>query len=374
MEQIVSTQHTASIANLDQDYRRIGISRDEIVTSEDGARTDGGRGTYEWWYFDAHLDNGATLVAIFMTKDLSTPGKPLAPMIRLNLDLPDGRRKSFIRTYPADTFSAAGQTADVRIDGNRFVGDLSHYEIDVEIDDLKVSVSLDATIRPWRPDTGYLVFGENRDAEFSWLPSVPEGMVAGYYEIDGVRTDVTGIGYHDHNWGNIGMTAIINDWYWARGQAGPYSVIASYITSHEKYDFTEIPIFMLARDGEIVADRAEYVRFRASDVYVDPKTKKPVAYTTQYFYDDGADRYVVTFRKRRELVAATFVEQMHGWRKLAARLVRFDGAYLRFVGDLTVERWSGAKRVETYTNEAIWEIMYFGHPRTDYRAPVRIGR
>lgn len=370
----MSTKHTASIANLDRDYRRIGISRDEIVESEDGARTDGGRGTYEWWYFDAHLDSGATLVVIFMTKDLSTPGKPLAPMIRLNLDLPDGTSRSFIRTYPAHTFSAAGHTADVRIDGNTFSGDLSHYEIEVEIDDLKVSVSLDATIRPWRPDTGYLVFGESRDAEFSWLPSVPEGTVEGFYEIDGVRTEVAGIGYHDHNWGNIGMTAIINDWYWARGQAGPYSVIASYITSHEKYDFEEIPIFMLARDGEIVADRAEYVRFRASDVYVDPTTGKPVADVTQYFYDDGADRYVVTFRKRRELVAATFVEQMNGWRRLAARLVRFDGAYLRFVGDITVERWSGATLAETFTNEAIWEVMYFGHARTDDKAPVRLGR
>ena len=370
----MSTKHTASIANLDEDYRRIGISRDAIVTSEDGARTDGRRGTYEWWYFDAHLDNGAKLVVIFMTKDLSTPGKPLAPMIRLNLDLPDGTSRSFIRTYPAESFWAASQTADVRIAGNSFVGDLSHYQIDVEVDDVKVSVSLDATIRPWRPDTGYLVFGEDRDQEFAWLPAVPEGAVEGFYEVGGVRAEVNGVGYHDHNWGNVGMTSIINDWYWARGKAGPYSVIASYITSHEKYDFEEIPIFMLARDGKVVADRAEYVRFRATDAYIDPKTKKPVANVTKYFYYDGADRYVVTFTKRRDLVAATFVEQMNGWRKLAARLVRFDGAYLRFVGDLTVERWSGADLVETFSDEAIWEIMYFGHPRKDAKSPVRIGR
>jgi hypothetical protein len=370
----VSNSHTASIANLDQDYRRIGISRDVIVASEDGARTDGRRGTYEWWYFDAHLNDGAKLVVIFMTKDLSTPGKPLAPMIRLNLDLPDGTSKSFIRSYPADSFSAASESAAVRIAGNTFVGDLSHYEIDVEIDDVRVSVSLDATIRPWRPDTGYLVFGDKRDREFSWLPAVPEGKVAGFYEVDGVRTEASGVGYHDHNWGNVGMTTIINDWYWARGQAGPYSVIASYITSHEKYGFEEIPIFMLARDGKIVADRAKFVRFRASGAYIDPKTKKPVANVTKYFYDDGVDRYVVTFAKRRDLVAATFVEQMTGWRKLAAQFIRFDGAYLRFVGDLTVERWSAGSLVETFSDEAIWEIMYFGHPRKDDKSPVRIGR
>jgi predicted secreted hydrolase len=25
---------------------------------EDGIRTSGEKGTYEWWYFDAHLDDG----------------------------------------------------------------------------------------------------------------------------------------------------------------------------------------------------------------------------------------------------------------------------------------------------------------------------
>lgn len=359
----MSTPHTASIAGLEQDYRRIGISRDEIVASEDGARTDGRRGTYEWWYFDAHLDDGAKLVVIFMTKDLSSPGKPLEPMIRLNLDLPDGTSKSFIRTYDADAYEAGVQSAEVWIAGNSFIGDLSHYEIDVEIDEVRVRVSLDATIRPWRPDSGFLVFGEERDKEFSWLPAVPEGKVTGFYEIQGVRSEAVGVGYHDHNWGNIGMTKIINDWYWARGQAGPYSVIASYITAHERYDFADIPIFMLARDGEIIADRAEYVTFTASDVYVDPKTRKPIANVTEYIYDDGIDRYVITFRRQRDLVAATFVEQMDGWRRIAARLVRFDGAYLRFVGELTIEHWSGGKRIEAYSNEAIWEVMYFGHPR-----------
>ncbi|MEV6283969.1 lipocalin-like domain-containing protein [Kribbella sp. NPDC051770] len=359
----MTTTHTASIADSDLDYRRIGISRDKIAAWEDGARTDGRSGTYEWWYFDAHLDDGAKLVVIFMTKDLSAPNKPLTPMIRLNLDLPDGRSRSFIRTFAAESYSAATEHADVRIAGNRFTGDLTHYEIDAEIDDVRVQVTLDAQIRPWRPHTGYIVFGPERNEELSWLPAVPQGAVQCTYEVDGVRTETSGVGYHDHNWGNIGMTSIINDWYWARGQAGPYSVIASYITAHKKYGFDPVPIFMLARDGEIIADDAEFVTFEASDVYTDATTGKPVANVTRYSYDDGDDRYVVTCTRRRDLVANTFVEQMEGWRKLAAKLVGFDGAYLRFTGDITVERWSGTELVESFSDEAIWELMYFGHAR-----------
>ncbi|GAA5136869.1 hypothetical protein GCM10023339_76380 [Alloalcanivorax gelatiniphagus] len=365
----MTTRHTASIASTNDDYRRIGISRDHVATREDGARTDGRKGTYEWWYFDAHLDDGAKMVVIFMTKDLSAPKRPLSPMIRLNLDLPDGRSFKFIPDYSAESFSAASDHADVRIGTNRFTGDLNRYEIDVEIDDVKIHVALDAQIRPWRPETGYLVFGAKRDLEFSWLPAVPQGVVTGSYEVAGMRNDVTGIGYHDHNWGNVGMMSIINDWYWARGQAGPYSVIASYITAHKRYEYDPIPIFMLARDGEIIADDADLVTFAADDTYIDEKTGKPVANVTTYTYEVDTERYVVSFKRSRDLVANTFLEQMSGVRKLAARLIGFDGAYLRFVGDLTVERWDGANLVESFTDEAIWELMYFGHARTDRVRP-----
>ncbi|AWS42526.1 hydroxyneurosporene dehydrogenase [Streptosporangium sp. 'caverna'] len=355
----------AGIARTDADYRRIGIRPDVVAEWEDGARTDGRRGTYEWWYFDAHLDDGATLVVIFMTKDLSTPGKPLSPVIRLNLDLPDGRRYNVIQDFPAASFSARTDRADVRIAGNVFSGDLAHYEIRADVGGVRVDVALDAEIRPWRPHTGHLLFGEKRDLEFSWLPAVPQGTVRGSYEVAGVRTEVGGVGYHDHNWGNVGMMSIIHDWYWARGQAGPYSVIASYITAHKKYGYEPIPIFMLARDGRVVADDASRVRFEALDTYLDGKTGKPVARTTRYHYDDGDDGYVVTFTKHRDLVANTFVEQMKGWRKAAARLIRVDGAYLRFTGDLTIEHRKHGETVETFTEEAIWELMYFGHARTE---------
>ncbi|ODU06093.1 MAG: hydroxyneurosporene dehydrogenase [Pseudonocardia sp. SCN 72-86] len=357
------TSHKAGIARADADYRRIGLSPDTVELWEDGARTDGRSGTYEWWYFDSHLDNGATLVVIFMTKDLAAPGKPLSPMIRLNLDLPDGRKYQVIKDFPAESYTASCERPDVRISDNIFRGDLSHYEIRVEVDGIKVDVTLDSDIRPWRPHTGYVVFGTERDREFSWLPSVPQGTVRGTVEVDEVRSDVTGIGYHDHNWGNVGMMSIINDWYWARGQAGPYSVISSYITAHEKYDFEPIPIFMLARDGEIVADDASKVTFEATGIYTDEATGKPVGNVTRYTYRDGDDEYIVTFTRKRDLVANKFVDQMKGWRKAAAKLVRVDGAYLRFTGELTVSYRKGSQELEAFTEQAIWELMYFGHAR-----------
>jgi transposase-like protein len=51
-------------SNDPQDYARLGLARKEIKPWEDGARTDDRPGSYEWWYFDAHLVDGTKLVVV----------------------------------------------------------------------------------------------------------------------------------------------------------------------------------------------------------------------------------------------------------------------------------------------------------------------
>src|SRR5579864_7640942 len=97
----------AVMANSDADYERLGLSRTLIEPWEDGARTDNPAGSYEWWYFDAHLADGAKLVVVFMNKDVAEPQKPLSPLLRLELDLPDGRRFEKLIHFPAQAWSSA---------------------------------------------------------------------------------------------------------------------------------------------------------------------------------------------------------------------------------------------------------------------------
>ena len=355
----------AVIAGSDTDYSRLGLARDRIQLWEDGARTDDRPGSYEWWYFDAHLDDGAKLVVVFMDKDLSTPQKPLDPTILLNLDLADGRTFNKVAKFDPAAWTAARDRADVRIGDNRFTGDLNSYRITAAIDDIAVDITLDGDVPPWRPETGYLQFGHDRAHEFSWLPSVPKGRVALRYRVGDEQFESTGTGYHDHNWGNVGLPDIVHDWYWARGQAGPYSVIASYITAHRRYGYAPIPIFMLARDGAVIADDSARVTFEALGPYVDTLTGKPVANVTRYSYRSGDDRFVVTFTRHHDLTRDRMVERLGAVRRAAAALLRFDGAYLRFAGEIRVEHWRGDELIDQFAaDDAIWELMYFGHARS----------
>ncbi len=355
----------AVIAHSPGDYERLGMSPTSIEPWEDGARTDDSPGTYEWWYFDAHLVDGAKLVIAFMNKDIADPQKPLSPLLRLELDLPDGRHFEKPIDFPAAAWSAARDHADVRLGSNRFTGDLHTYRIEATAEEISVEVTLTGEVPAWRPGSGYMLFGADRSLEFAWLPSVPQGAVTVRYTVDGEQHDTTGVGYHDHNWGNVGLMKIVHDWYWARGQAGPYSVIASYITSTKRYGFEPMPIFMLAHDNVVIGDDPTKVTFERDGIYDDETTGKPVARITRYIYQDGEDRYVVSFTRTRDLTLSRMIDNVKGVKHIAARLAHFDGAYLRFAGDIEVSHHHGSELIETHKNEAIWELMYFGHARLE---------
>jgi hypothetical protein len=74
-------------------------------------------------------------------------------------------------------------------------------------------------------------------------------------------------------------------------------------------------------------------------------------------------RAVVTFIRERDLSRSRMIEGIHGPKRALARLARFDGAYLRFTGQVLVERYLHGNSVEKFSDDAIWELMYFGHAR-----------
>jgi hypothetical protein len=352
------------LADTSQDYARLGIERHEVAPFEDGMRTTGAPGDYEWWYFDAHLDDGAKLVVVFYTKSLLGAFGPLAPLVRIDLELPDGRSFEKMVNFEPGRFKAATDGCDVRIGDNVFTGDLHTYRIHVALEEVEVDVTLVGEVPAWRPETGHIYFGEGAERKlFGWLPSVPQGAVTATYTVDGKTARTTGVGYHDHNWGDAVMPELMHDWYWARGRVGDRTVVASYITAEEKYGYEPLTIFMLAENGRIVTDDTSKVTFSTDRVDTDQATGKPVADITRYDYRDGDDRYVVTFTRDRTILRTRFLDDMPADERALAESIGFDGAYLRFAGPLTIRHETPGARAAEEGEEAIWELMYFGHAR-----------
>lgn len=351
----------ARFADSPEDFAKLGLRPGRVDVFEDGMRTDGGPGSYEWWYFDARLEEGSSLVITFFTKPQLNPDGELAPFATLELDRPGRPTLRAEAHVSSHLFSAGRDRCDVRIGRNTFRGDLHEYAIHFSQGDVTVDVALTSQVPPWRPASGYMYFGEHDEHFFAWLPSVPQGTVAVDLEVRGTKEHLHGIGYHDHNWGDVSMTRLINHWYWGRAQAGDYSIVASYIVAEKAYGSAELPIFMLAKAGRIIADDARKVSFHVEDEHLDPVSGKPVANVVVYEYEDGPERYRIRYRRSETIVDDRLIERVRGVRHLLARLARFDGAYLRFTGNVQLEHYVDRELTEEVSDPGIWEMMYFGH-------------
>ncbi len=66
-------------------YEKLGIKEGETAIWEDGMRTDGKSGSYEWWYVDMELNDGITVVAAFYTKSGFDVSGPSNPQVKLTI-------------------------------------------------------------------------------------------------------------------------------------------------------------------------------------------------------------------------------------------------------------------------------------------------
>ena len=293
-----------SVRSCDEaDYQRLGMSKTEIAVWEDGMRTSGGKGNFEWWYFDAKTEDGSTLVIVFYTKSILEINDPLTPLITVTLSDPDGK-KILSRLYEGDRDDChfSKDQCDVRIGKNTVKGDLHNYAIHLEFEDIRADLKLKGVIPAWRPETGHSFFiNGSKETYFAWLPSVPQGEVRGSFSIGEDHRVIEGSGYHDHNWGDALMARQMHDWYWGRAEVGPYTVITSWITATEAFGGESGATFALWRDGELLAEDGKYVACELEDVYVDPFSKKPVANRITYDYNDGVKRYQVIFEREKDI-------------------------------------------------------------------------
>lgn len=346
------------------DFQKLGITPDQICEWEDGMRTNGQANSFEWWYFDAKLEDHTTLVIVFYTKNILKVHTSIKPMITITLTDESGSTL-FDYVIQADSadFSASRDHCDVRIGSNIFRGNLNEYQIQIKSTEVKANITLNRTVPSYRAGTGHAYFkNRNKESFFAWLNAVPQGTVSGTLMINGSEKKLSGSGYHDHNWGDIPMTKILHHWYWGRAEIGDYTVINSYMTSTKNYGYEHGGTFLLTHKDQILANDPNNMQVIFDDIYKDKKTGKPVANKIIYLYEDGINRYRITYQRKRDISNTPFISKLKGITKILAKLLLFDGSYLRFTGQVTLEVYKNGLLIDTITgSSAVWELMYFGH-------------
>jgi hypothetical protein len=281
-----SNNQTLHVAATPADFAALGIGQ-KIAVWEDGRRTTKSADTFEWWYFDGLLDDGTVVVVWFgdnwfygsheraVTIELTPPGKPT---------------RRVMRTFK-EPGSFSSESADIKIGPHQFKGDLDTYFIHVDPAQTG-GVGCDLTLRrrvaSYRPATGYIEAGKQF---FAWLVPVPEGAVTGTVTADGVTRQVTGSGYHDHNWGNVSPAKLFDNWWWGRGRSGEHTIIASEIHGKSAVGGTSIPLFFIGDEHqvEVNAFGSDVSTIKGEPVrHPDSNHKRPIGSGIVFITADGS--------------------------------------------------------------------------------------
>ena len=290
---VMGKQYTTVYDNTAHRYRYFDeLGKEIFLIKSEKAGFGGPFGTSflsSWWYFDAKLDDGSIAVVYFWKinaiKDFYYIG--------VNYNKPDGTEYKKIKFFKSKETFFSKDSCNVKYNNNVFVGNLDSYLIKIDpkdFDGFGLDIKLDSKIDPYRPQDGIINAGEDY---FAWLAAVPNGNVSGTLTYENIQNKIKGSGYHDHNWGNIELQKLFDNWLWFRGTVGQYTIIGYELNTISSRGGYSIPgIFIADSLGIIYENYGQNGIFTAkenliTDLYEknnEPLYSKLKIITTDDFY------------------------------------------------------------------------------------------
>jgi hypothetical protein len=318
------------------------------------------KGVYEWWYFDAHLDGGQTVVVFFHAAN-PNPGMGGKCGIEFVLLSPDGRRKQKFIPYERSQFYASKEKADVRIGRNRLTveqepGELPLYEIHVEEEGFSCHLRYQAQVNSWKPGTGLSHFGDM--GYFGWVVPFARAAVEGTIR-DGERvSDVTGTGYHDHNWLTFQFQKIIDYWMWGRIYSQNFTVSYAFIQCNEQVGNHRVQVLMLAEGREVILSTGEF-DFLMADYQYNERAKHRCP---RRVLISAPPEFTASLTVREVLEAEDMLSNFNPLLRLIARhILRLKPGYFRLLSDFELQVTRGEETMKE-GGATLHEIVLFKPP------------
>ena len=324
---------------------------DIVDVWEDGRRTNSNNGEYEWWYFDSKLDDGAVIVAYFWTlkafKDIFYIG--------VNYNHPDGTSYKKIKFFKKKDVFIEKTKCNLKYSDNIFEGDLKNYKVKIspeDFDGFGFDINLSSTVPSYRPQDGIISAG---DDYFAWLAAVPNGHVSGTLTYNDSIREIEGDGYHDHNWGNIPLQRLFDDWVWFRGTVEEYTIIGFQLNTSDKRGGYSIPgIFVGDSSGVIYENFGQNGIFTANENLITDVYRKNNESFFSNFKLLTKDNYFIEIDGYEVIEnLALFEVSNTPFIPLFFKFSKIDPYYTRYKSTVNLELPSGEK----LEGDAVLEIM-----------------
>ncbi len=205
------------------DYR---FTPENITLSDDGFH---GADTFhfvEWWYFDALFDNGYS--AQMSIRVVNAFGSGIV-FSRLDIYKHGILLTHNQEAYALDLFSASSSQPVVYLKGKQILyGYIDEqtgvwiFDVSLACSDASADLCFVGVTQGWK---GQLPGGD------WWGVILPQATVTGVIRIDTQAINVSGIGYHDHNWEVTALVGFNFGWFWGKFNSEHYAATWSTILS-----------------------------------------------------------------------------------------------------------------------------------------------
>lgn len=292
---------------------------------------------FEWWYFDAALDNGDHLVVMYSIND--TRLKPRQPSVRTNIYEKNGNEIWELKKYDETEVSVNYAHCDVKL-GEEFCIDRGeYYELYTNINGNGAHLKFYPINNSWTKPASKNLMG--------WTVAIPYGRVEGVLIKNGVEESVKGTGYHDHNWGTKSMGGIFKNWYWGKVHTEDLSIDYSVLMT-KKMNIPVTAILITDKNGVLVEPTTVTTLFNTHTTLKNKSKEEEMGFNI-------AHQLNIKVKKKGFKMDLT-IDLDHFVMKEKAQFIPGESVY-RYIGkEKMVIAKDGEKR--TYTTASLHEIVF----------------
>jgi len=176
----------------------------------------------EWWYFDATLNDG---YAAQINVRIASALKKTIFQIHLRFELfKDGIRIAYNKkVFKKDDFETSNEKPYIKLGGKEIINaridkktDNMIFDIFVDLNNTQANLQFEGITKGYKGKSGIPRGLKGKTKEGGWAVILPRAKVKGKIKINDKEINVTGIGYHDHNW-DVKIPIILNyGWLWGK--------------------------------------------------------------------------------------------------------------------------------------------------------------
>ena len=215
----------------------------------------------EWWYFDASFDNGYNVQ--MSVQVMSLLDQDIAVFSRLNIYKDFSLISHKQNTYLFEDFHASTYVPWILLDGK----DVIQGYIDRDTGDWTFDISFDmgdtsADLHFVGCTKGYK--GVTHGGK--WAVILPRANVTGSILVDGGEIEVSGTGYHDHNWEVTAEATLNFGWYWGKINSDTYTIVWADIL--RTWYWNQPLVVISENNGGYQNIERDDIRFTAGNFYL----------------------------------------------------------------------------------------------------------